>query len=87
MIKIADAIMVLRPNTEFSITNEDLSTIIWHTENVVPLTEIEVNQKLEELKSESESFNSLKLAKIQSALTKLQALGLTEEEAKAIAGI
>lgn len=78
-----DAILYIYPNAKFSIVGDDVSTIIWHeTEYPIP-TQEEIDAAMIEI--ELEKQNSI-LA-LNSALIKLQALGLTLEEAKAIGGI
>jgi len=86
MIKIR-AIQALRPNQEFTIINDDLSTIIWNSPNITTPTELEVNAKIEELKINDAQIVISKAEALESAKSKLKALGLTEEEAKALAGI
>lgn len=56
---------------------------------VEPLTEDEVEQiqTVEALRQESEAAEQAKQQAKESALAKLSALGLTEEEAKAILGL
>lgn len=56
---------------------------------VEPLTTEEVEQIeiVEALRKESELIENAKIAAKESALSKLSALGLTEDEAKAILGL
>jgi|LakMenEpi03Aug12_release.lakeMendotaPanAssembly.Ray.scaffolds.fasta_scaffold1456808_2 hypothetical protein len=86
MTTLASAILSLKPLAEFVITENDYSTIIWHKlEGDAPtLAEIELEMKrLTNLELSAESNKAI--AK-QSAIAKLAALGLTEDEAKAITG-
>lgn len=49
MNNIFRAIMELAPGAEFSMTNDDYDTIIWHTPEIAKPTIEEVNAKLAEL--------------------------------------
>jgi hypothetical protein len=83
---ITNAIQSLRPLAEFVIIADDYSTIIWHKlEGDAPtLAEIELEiKRLTNLELTAEANKSI--AK-ESAIAKLAALGLTEDEAKAITG-
>ena len=70
MKTINDAVLSLRPNTEWTMNNYDVENIIWHTPNVEPLTKTEVDAELNRLQTESETRKA--------AL--LERLGLTQEE-------
>jgi len=87
MITTAEAVMSLRPGAEWSMNGDDVEGIIWHTEGVEPLTSAEVQAEVKRLeKAEAQAVADREAAKA-SALAKLEALGLTTEEAQAIAGI
>jgi len=87
MITTAQAVMSLRPGAEWTMNGDDVEGIIWHTEGVEPLTTAEVEAEVARLQqAEIDEAEAKELAK-QSALAKLQSLGLTTEEAQAIAGI
>jgi hypothetical protein len=77
MILIGKAIQSLRPNTEWTLNGDDVENIIWHTQNVEPLTSAEVETELNRLKQEEEN-------KKQTATAKLIALGLTADDLKAL---
>jgi hypothetical protein len=78
------AIQSLFPNAEFTMTDDDPQTIIWHTEGLTTPTQQEINAEIKRLE-EAEAADIVARADAKaSALSKLQALGLTEEEAKAI---
>lgn len=86
MINKALAIKSLRPNVEWSMNDDDVENIIWHTEGVEPLTEKEVQDEIIRLEQvEKEKQDNIITAK-ESALNKLSALGLSEEEIKALIG-
>jgi len=71
MIDKAAAISSLRPNTEWTMTNEDVKSIQWNTPNVKPLTEKEVADEMARLQKNIDDEKSNILSK----------LGITAEEA------
>jgi len=87
MITAADAVMSLRPGAEWTMNGDDVEGIIWHTEGVEPLTSAEVQAEVARLEQAEIDAAAAKEAAKASALAKLEALGLTTEEAQAIAGI
>ena len=87
MITIQQAVMSLRPNTEWTMNGDDVEGITWHTEGVEPLTSAEVQAEVARLEQAEIDEAAAKEAAKASALAKLEALGLTTEEAQAIAGI
>jgi len=86
MITTQRAVMSLRPNTEWSMNGDDVEGIIWHTEGVQPLTAKEVAAEVKRLEQAAIDEAAAKEAAKASALAKLEALGLTADEAQAIAG-
>jgi hypothetical protein len=74
---IFDAIRNLRPNTEFTLVDDDVENIVWHTPNVKPLT-------LAEVEKESKRIEAEALAKRESVESKLAALGLTADDLKVL---
>jgi len=87
MITTAQAVMSLRPNTEWTMNGDDVENIMWHTEGVQPLTAKEVAAEVKRLEKAATDEAAAKEAAKASALAKLEALGLTADEAQAIAGI
>jgi hypothetical protein len=87
MIEVAQAVMSLRPGAEWSMNGDDVEGIIWHTEGVEPLTSAEVQAEIKRLEKAAAQAVADREAAKASALAKLEALGLTTEEAQAIAGI
>ena len=87
MITVQQAVMSLRPGAEWSMNGDDVEGIIWHTEGVEPLTSAEVQAEVIRLEQAALDEAAAKEAAKASALAKLEALGLTAEEAQAIAGI
>jgi hypothetical protein len=84
MITKNHAICSLRPNVEWVMRGNDVENIEWHTPNVEPLTEAEVQAEIVRLEAQQAAAVSAKQAARESALAKLAALGLTEEEAQAL---
>ena len=87
MIEISQAVMSLRPGAEWTMNGDDVEGIIWHTEGVEPLTSAEVQAEVKRLEKAAAQAVADREAAKASALAKLQALGLTEQEAAAIAGL
>jgi len=86
MITVQQAVVSLRPNTEWSMNGDDVEGIIWHTPNVEPLTTEEVQEEIIRLEQEAENAEAERIAAKESAMQKLAALGLTEAEVHAILG-
>jgi hypothetical protein len=86
MANIVKAIQSLCTSAEFAITADDYSTIIWHKLEGDAPTLAQVKAEMKRLTDLEVSQESDKIAAKASAITKLAALGLTEEEAKAIIG-
>jgi hypothetical protein len=86
MIEVAQAVASLRPGAEWSMSGDDVEGIIWHTEGVQPLTAKEVAAEVKRLEKAAADEAAAKEAAQASALAKLEALGLTADEAQAIAG-
>jgi len=70
------ALSALRPGVEFTLNDNNLSTVRWNVEGTTTPTQAEVDAKIVEL----EAVDSAKVTARQSALAKLAALGLTIEE-------
>jgi hypothetical protein len=86
MITTAQAVMSLRPGVEWTMNGDDVEGITWHTPNVEPLTTAEVQAEMVRLDQAAIDEAAAKEAAKASALAKLEALGLTADEAAAIAG-
>ena len=79
---IEKAIHNINPNAEFQIINNDLDNIIW-LNNTAPIAKELILAKIAELPT-AEQEEQAKIDAKASALAKLEALGLTQEEVKAI---
>jgi len=51
MIEITDAVVTLRPGAEWSMNDDDVEGIIWHTQGVEPLTSAEVAAEVARLEA------------------------------------
>ena len=87
MIEIAQAVMSLRPGAEFVMNGDDVEGITWHTEGVKPLTTAEVQAEVKRLEKAAADEVAAKQAARASAEAKLEALGLTRDEALAITSL
>jgi hypothetical protein len=86
MITVQQAVRSLRPGAEWSMNGDDVEGIIWHTEGVELLTSAEVAAEMVRLEQAAIDEAAAREAAKASALAKLEALGLTADEAAAIAG-
>jgi hypothetical protein len=86
MITTQQAVVSLRPGAEWSMNGDDVEGITWHTPNVEPLTTAEVQAEIVRLEQAAIDEAAARDAAKASALAKLEALGLTADEAQAIAG-
>ena len=83
-MKNFDAIRLMYPDAAFSMVDDNISTIVWRTEGIATPTQEEIDAKINQLKEAEISANTAKADVKATAMSKLQALGLTEEEAKAL---
>ena len=79
MITTAQAVMSLRPNTEWSMNGDDVEGIIWHTENVQPLTAAEVAAEVQRLEAEAVTAAEAVAAGQAAAVAHAKSLGFTDE--------
>ena len=73
------AIRKLKSNAEWSITNDDYSTIVWHTLNGDAPTKKQIDDAIKQIKADEITEAQAK-ASAKAAL--LDKLGITEDEAK-----
>jgi hypothetical protein len=79
MINLVQAIHSLRPNTEWVMQGDDVEGIIWHTPNVIPLTQAEVDAEMVRLESvEAERVAGEAAARV-AAISHAKSLGFTDE--------
>ena len=79
MITTEHAVASLRPGIEWSMNGDDVEGIIWHTPNVVPLTQAEVEAEMVRLESvEAERVAGEAAARV-AAVSHAKSLGFTDE--------
>jgi len=82
-IHLLRAIQVLSPGAEWKMNDEDLDTLEWLTEGNHPTKEEILKEIKNQEKLELQKIEEHKAAKV-SAVSKLIALGLTEDEIAAL---
>ena len=80
---LVKAIRKLKPNAEFSFTDNDYSTIKWDVLEGDAPTQAEVDAAVEQIKADEITETATKAAQRQALLTRL---GLTEDEARLLLG-
>jgi hypothetical protein len=78
MITTAEAIISLRPNTEWSMNGDDVEGIIWHTEGVEPLTSSEVAAEIKRLEKAQADKAKADQAATEAAIAHAKSLGFTD---------
>ncbi len=86
-MKNFEAVRYIYPDAVFSMVNDDVSMITWVGEEFPIPTAKQLSDAIKAIEDKEEQDVLDKEEAKNSALTKLQALGLTEAEAKAIAGV
>jgi len=81
---LSAAIKKLRPDAEFSFTNEDYSTIQWDVLEGDAPTEEEIDVAIKQVKADEKQAEIDKAAKKAAAEAKLAALGLDADDLKAL---
>ena len=84
MISVVQAVMSLRPGAEWGMIDDDVENIVWYTEGVQPLTQAEVEAEVARLEQKAVDDEAARLAARESAVAKLKAIGLNDEEVEAI---
>jgi hypothetical protein len=83
---LSSALMSLRPGAEFTFTEQDIKSIVWHTEGVTTPTKKQIDDEIKRLEAAELAEVQAKAAAKASAIAKLEALGLNLAEAQAIFG-
>ena len=82
-MSVATAIKLINPNANFVVEDNDVTKITW-VAGTTPISESDINAKL----SEADAIDASKLTSKQTnrtnAITKLKALGLTDDEINAL---
>jgi len=84
MSYLIKAINNLKPNAEFAFTDNDYSTIEWHKITGSAPTQAQIDAEIEKIKASETQEKIDQATAVASANAKLQALGLTLEEIKAL---
>ena len=85
-IDIIKTIKAINPNAVVSVSGDDVNRIEW-LENTPVIAKNIILAKQLELQTEEDNKIAQQESKKQSAIAKLKALGLDEEEVKAILGV
>ena len=78
MIRTSQAVMSLRPGIQWSMSGDDVEGITWHTPDVVPLTQAEVNAELHRLEAEEIAQSAVVQAATTAAIAHAKSLGFTD---------
>lgn len=81
---LSQAIKLLKPNSQFSFTNNDYSTIKWDVLEGDAPTQKEIDDAIEQVKADEIAETEAKAAAKSAAQAKLAALGLTVEDLQAL---
>lgn len=77
------AIRKLKPGSEFTYTNDDYSTIVWHVLEGKAPTQAEIDAAIEQVKADEEQAATNKAASKAALLARL---GITADEAALLLG-
>jgi hypothetical protein len=80
------ALQSLRPEADFSFVDQDIKSIVWHTEGVTTPTKKQIDDEIKRLEAEETAAVQARIDAKASAIAKLEALGLNLAEAQAILG-
>ena len=83
---LASALLSLRPGAEFSFTDQEIKSIIWHTQGVTTPTKKQIDDEIKRLEALEANEAQARIDAKASAIAKLEALGLNLAEAQAILG-
>jgi hypothetical protein len=83
-VTVGMAVISLRPGAEWTMSDDDVENITWHTEGVEPLTQAEVDAEVARLEQAAIDEAAAKQAARESGEAKLLALGLTVDEVAAM---
>ena len=86
MSTIIKTIQKINPTAEVSVSGEDINTIVWEN-GTTPIPVADIQAMIPIVEQELKDAEANRIAKKESAKAKLAALGLDEEEIKAIIGI
>ena len=79
MIDKGQAVASLRPDIEWTMSGDDVEGITWHTENVTPLTQSEVDAEMQRLETIEVERVAGEAAARLAAIDHAKSLGFTDE--------
>ena len=85
MDKVANAILKINPNAEFSVNADDINQITW-LNGTTPIPVADIEAQLPTVEAEIEQEKQDAITKKASGKQKLKDLGLDDEEIKALIG-
>ena len=83
--KIIKAILKINPTAQVSVSEEDINTITWEN-GTTPISKEDIEAQIPTVEQEIIDQEANKIAKKESAKSKLAALGLDEDEINSILG-
>ncbi len=78
MITKSEAVSSLRPEVEWTMYGDDVAGITWHTENVTPLTQSEVDAEMVRLESVEAERVEAEAAARAAVISHAKSLGFTD---------
>jgi hypothetical protein len=78
MTKTAQAVMSLRPGAEWSMNGDDVENITWHTDNVAPLTQADVEAEIVRMDAAAVAKAEADAAATAAAIAHAKSLGFTD---------
>jgi len=81
---LVKAVNLLKPNSEFSLENNDYATIKWDILEGEAPTQTEIDSAIKQIKADEVEAEITQATKKQAAEAKLVALGLTLDDLKAL---
>ena len=85
MSNIIKAIQKINPTAQVSVTGEDIDSIVWEN-GTTPISKADIQTQIPIVEAEIVTEKANKIAKKESAKSKLAALGLDEDEINSILG-
>ena len=84
MAKLAEAINLYNPSAQWTLLGDDYATLDWHSVDIAKPTKAELEKLLSEVESIKAQQEAKAAADKASATAKLEALGLTANDLKAL---
>jgi len=78
MITMSEAVASLRPSIEWSMDNDDVENITWHTKGAEPLTTAEVEAEVKRLETVEADKIKADQAATAAAIAHAKSLGFTD---------